>query len=75
MSCVLQRVVRHTCGGSVRRHVVHVANVAGGSVSGRQVETDAFELMRPQLSGLMEDIHAEMETQMKTRSEISQLAK
>jgi len=59
----------------VRRHVVHVANVAGGSVSGRQVETDAFELMRPQLSGLMEDIHAEMETQMKTRTEISQLAK
>jgi len=36
---------------------------------------DAFELMKPQLSGLMEDIHSELNSELVVSSEIGDLAK
>ena len=81
MSCntVIQRIVRHACQRHVcqaRRHVssVHVANV-GGHSSSVDTTVDAFELMKPQLSGLMEDIHTELDSEMVTQTHIGDMAK
>ena len=66
MSKLLQKLIHHTC----RRHAVHVA-----SVSGQGQRVDAFELMRPQLAALNQDIHTQLEKELVVSSEIGELAK
>ena len=83
MSKLLQKLIPHTC----RRHAVHVASVSGaghvsggghvsgaGHVSGGG-RVDAFELMRPQLAALNQDIHTQLEKELVVSSEIGDLAK
>ena len=73
MSKLLQKLIHHTC----RRHAVHVASVSGsgqGHVSGGG-RVDAFELMRPQLAALNQDIHTQLEKELVVSSEIGDLAK
>ena len=71
MSKLLQKLIHHTC----RRHAVHVASVSGqGHVPGGG-RVDAFELMRPQLAALNQDIHTQLEKELVVSSEIGELAK
>lgn len=73
MSKLLQKLIHHTC----RRHAVHVASVSGsgqGHVSGG-ARVDAFELMRPQLAALNQDIHTQLEKELVVSSEIGDIAK
>ena len=56
---------------------MHVASVSGsgqGHVSGG-ARVDAFELMRPQLAALNQDIHTQLEKELVVSSEIGDLAK
>ena len=80
MSKLLQRILSLTCQNGVRRHAVHVASMSGNGVAGVggsnvKRTVDAFELMKPQLSGLMEDIHSELNSELVVSSEIGDLAK
>ena len=80
MSKLLQRILSLTVQNGVRRHAVHVASVSGNRVAGAggsnvKRNVDAFELMKPQLSGLMEDIHTELNSELVVSSEIGDLAK
>ena len=68
MSKLLQKLIQHTC----RRHAVHVASHGHVTGGGR---VDAFELMRPQLDALNENIHNELEKDLVVSSEIGDLAK
>ena len=76
-SAVIQRILRHVCHAQARRHVsAHVANVGGlNTMSEDTSSVDAFQLMKPQMSGLMEDIHTELDNQMVTVSQIGEMAK
>jgi len=73
MSKVLQKLLSHTCQRPCPTGVWrHVANIASASDT---VAVDAFKLMRPRLSGLMEDIHTELESEIVTNTNIGELAK
>ena len=75
MSKLLQRILSLTCQNGVRRHAVHVASVSGAGGSNVKRTVDAFELMKSQLSGLMDDIHTELNSELVVSSEIGDLAK
>ena len=78
MSCatVIQRLLRHAYRGQARRHVsAHVASVGGHHTSTADSAVDAFELTKPQLSGLMEDIHTELDNELVTNTHIGDMAK
>ena len=80
MSKLLQRILSLTRQNGVRRHVVHVASVTGNGTAGaggsnRRSHVDAFDLMKPQLSGLMEDIHTELDSELVVSSKMGDLAK
>ena len=73
MSKVLQKLLSHTCQRPCPPGVWrHVANIASASDT---VAVDAFKLMRPRLSGLMEDIHTELESEIVVNTNIGELAK
>ena len=80
MSCntVIQRILKHVCPRHVcqaRRHVsAHVANVGGHNTTA-DTSVDAFELMKPQLRGLMEDIHTQLDNELVTNTHIGDMAK
>ena len=73
MSKLVQKVLQFTC-QNARRHVANVASISGtsGNMADRQ---DAFTLMKPQMSGLMEDIHKELESEIVVDTNIGDLAK
>ena len=77
MSKLLQKLMHQTT-WLRRRHAAHVASVTGfgGSNPGHGAgKVDAFQLMGPQLAGLMEDIHTQLDQEIRVDSEIRDLAK
>jgi len=50
-----------------------VANISSGS--GVRQHTDAFDLMRPSLTGLMEDIHSQLERDLVLDTELGELSR
>ena len=70
----LQPLLRFSCGYLARRHVGSVANISSGSHS-LSKQTDAFDLMKPSLTGLMEDIHCQLESDLVLQSELGDLAR
>ena len=72
----LQPLLRFSCQYLARRNVASVANISGslGSNSlGKQA--DAFDLMKPSLTGLMEDIHHQLESDLEHQSELGELSR
>jgi len=69
----LQPLFRSSCQYLARRHVVSVANISSGS--GLKQHTDAFDLMKPSLTGLMEDIHSQLERDLVLDTEIGELSR
>ena len=69
----LQPLLRSTCQFFIRRHVGSVANISSGS--GVRQHTDAFDLMRPSLTGLMEDIHSQLERDLVLDTELGELSR
>ena len=63
----LRPILRSTCQYLTRRHVVNVAN--------REQQTDAFELLRPSLSGLMEEIHSQLASDLVLNTELRELSR
>ena len=72
----LRPLLRFSCQYLARRHVVSVANISGssGNTSLSQ-QTDAFDLMKPSLTGLMEDIHCQLESDLVLETELGELAR
>ena len=72
----LQPLLRFSCGYLVRRQVVSVANISGSSGNNSlSKQTDAFDLMKPSLTGLMEDIHGQLERDLVLQTELGDLAR
>ena len=71
---LLSRACQRPCQNGVWRHVANIASASGGS-SAETEAVDAFKLMRPRLSGLMEDIHTELESDIVVSTNIGELAK
>ena len=72
----LQPILRFSCQYLARRNVVSVANISGSSSNNSLSKpADAFDLMRPSLTGLMEDIHRQLESELVVESELGQLSR
>ena len=72
----LQPILRFSCRYLSRRHVVSVANISGSSDSNSlSKQPDAFDLMKPSLTGLMEDIHCQLESDLVLETELGELSR
>ena len=72
----LEPILRFSCQYLARRHVVSVANISGSSGNNSlSKQADAFDLMKPSLTGLMEDIHRQLESELVVESELGQLSR
>ena len=72
----LQPILRFSCRYLARRNVVSVANISGSSGSNSlSKQTDAFDLMKPSLTGLMEDIHCQLESDLVLETELGELSR
>jgi len=72
----LQPIFRSSCQYLTKRHVVNVANISSNNNnSGLKQPTDAFDLMKPSLTGLMEDVHSQMESDLLLNSELRELSR
>ena len=53
-----------------------MANIPGSSGNNSlSKQTDAFDLMKPSLTGLMEDIHGQLERDLVLQTELGDLAR
>ena len=53
-----------------------MANISGSSGNNSlSKQTDAFDLMKPSLTGLMEDIHGQLERDLVLQTELGDLAR
>jgi len=75
----LQPIFRSSCQYLTKRQVVNVANISSGNNTGTGTGTNqhinAFDLMSPSLTGIMGDVHSQLEKDMVLESELRELSR